>query len=416
MRSAQGSRWLITNVRFVGVVPVSDDLRVPTHSPERKDPKPTMTRSSGHPEDPCVLVVEPDAVAAQRMAAALDGDQRGTDQPARRVRDACRRSSRRNTPCVVLGSLGELFEHDLADVELVICSVDLPDGTGLNALDFLRRHCPHVPVMLVGTPQDGAMAVEAIRGGAVDFITMTGHDLIALPLAVEKCLAHQRVKQENERLQRDLGDSLTELAVKNHQLQALVRQLEATARTDDLTGLPNRRSLNELLGCAWRQAVRNNRPLAFMMIDLDDFKLVNDRNGHLRGDEMLRELAKIIRTNCRQVDVPARYGGDEFCVLMPESEAHDVAHVARRILGAWNRVNASRPSGEPRRGISIGVAQIDSRRPTNSEELIRHADEALYAAKAAGKGCIMVRSGDRIHAVESPAREIKVGRNTSVAW
>ncbi len=375
-----------------------------------------MTRASGNPDHPYVLVIEPDAGAAQRMVTALDGDERRTDQPARRVQDACPRPSRRNTPCVVIGSLGELFGYDLAGVELIICSVYLPDGTGLNALDFLQRRCPHVPVMLVGTPEDAAMAVDAIRAGAVDFLTLTGHELLALPLAVEKCLAHQRVKQENERLQRDLGGSLTELAVKNHQLQALVRQLEATARTDDLTGLCNRRSLNELLDRSWRQAVRNNRPLAFMMIDLDDFKTVNDCNGHLRGDEVLRELARIIRTNCRQVDVPARYGGDEFCVLMPESEAHDVAHVARRILGEWTRVNDSRPSGEPRMGISIGVAQIDGSRPTSSEELIRHADEALYAAKAAGKGRIMVRSGDRIHPVESPPSEIKVARNTGVAW
>ncbi len=125
---------------------------------------------------------------------------------------------------------------------------------------------------------------------------------------------------------------------------------------------------------------------------------------------------RLLRTACRQVDVPARYGGDEFCVLMPESKAHDVAHVARRILAEWNRVNVSRPSGELRMGISIGVAQIDSSHPTSSEELIRHADEALYAAKAAGKGRIMVRSGDGIHAVESPPSEIKIGRNSGVAW
>ncbi len=375
-----------------------------------------MTRASGNPDRPYVLLIEPDAAVAQQMVVVLDGDERRTDQPARRAQDAYPRPGGRTTPCVVIASLGELIEHDLDDVELIICSAYLPDGTGLNVLDFLRRRCPRVPVMLVGTPEDASMAVDAIRAGAVDFLTMTGHDLLALPLAVEKCLAHQRIKQENERLQRDLGGSLTELAVKNHQLQALVRQLEATARTDDLTGLCNRRSLNELLDRAWRQAVRSNRPLAFMMIDLDDFKTVNDCHGHLRGDEMLRELGRIIRANCRQVDVPARYGGDEFCVLMPDSEAYDVAHVARRILGEWNRVNASRPSGAPCMGISIGVAQIDSSRPASSEELIRHADEALYAAKAAGKGRIMVHSGDGIHPVESPPSDIKVGRNTGVAW
>lgn len=375
-----------------------------------------MTRDPRNPVRRHVLIVEPDHVAAQRMVAALDGDNPEADQPSRRAADNRPRPSRRYTPCVVIGTLDELLRHEMEPVELVICSVYLPDGTGLNALDFLRRRCSHIPVMLVGGPEDAAVAVEAIRAGAVDFLTMTGHDLLTLPLAVEKCLAHQRVKQENERLQRDLGDSLTELAVKNHQLQALVRQLEATARTDDLTGLCNRRSLNELLERAWQQAVRSNRPLAFMMLDVDDFKNINDCNGHLRGDEVLRQLGRIIQSNCRQVDVPARYGGDEFCVLMPESAAHDVTNVARRILNEWNRANAARPAGEPRMGISIGVSQIDCSRPTSSEELIRHADEALYAAKASGKGCIMVRGRNGVHAVEARPSEVKVGGNTAVAW
>jgi diguanylate cyclase (GGDEF)-like protein len=236
----------------------------------------------------------------------------------------------------------------------------------------------------------------------VDFLTATS-DLFALPLIVEKCLAHQRVKAENERLQRDLSDSLTELSIKNHQLQALVRQLEATARTDDLTGLCNRRSLNELLERAWKQAVRSSRPLAFMMIDLDDFKAVNDTQGHQRGDEILREAGRIIRSNCRQVDVPARYGGDEFCVLMPESEAEEVVQVARRVLRQWELANKAKAPGEPRLGMSIGVAQIDESDPKSSEELIHHADEALYAAKAAGKGRIMRRDLNGIRAVPTSA-------------
>ena len=233
-----------------------------------------------------------------------------------------------------------------------------------------------------------------------DFLTTTGHDLHALPLAVEKCLAHQRVRHENERLHRDLSSSLTELAVKNQQLQALVRQLEATARTDDLTGLCNRRSLNEMLERTWQQAVRSNRPLAFMMIDLDDFKLINDRMGHLRGDEVLRETGKIIQVNCRQVDVPARYGGDEFCVLMPESEAREAVAVAQRILKECNRSNRTKPDEEPPTCMSIGVAQIDQSRPINSEELIKHADEALYAAKGAGKGCIMARGREGVTPIQ----------------
>ena len=371
------------------------------------------------PEDPAslyVLVIEPDLTTAQRMVAALGGDDSSAGHPLRRSRRPPRLPGRRYTRCVVIGSLADLFELDLADVQLVICSVHLPDGTGLNALDYLGRCHSHLPVMLVGTSDDVAVAVQAIRAGAVDFLTTASHDLLALPLAVEKCLAHQRVKQENERLQSDLGDSLTELAVKNHQLQALVRQLEATARTDDLTGLFNRRWLNELLDRAWQQAVRNDRPLAFMMIDLDDFKTVNDRKGHLRGDEVLREAGRIIKANCRQIDVPARYGGDEFCVLMSESKSHEAVQVAWRILREWSQINAARLPGEPRIAMSIGVAQIDASRPVNSEELIRHADEALYAAKASGKGCIMVRDGNGIRPAETPGGDVMMRRGIAVRW
>lgn len=365
-----------------------------------------MIRPSDSSTPPYVLIIEPDHSTAQRMVAVLGADEPGTERPSRRSDDTSPCPSRPVTQCVVIGSLSELFEQDLGAAQLVICSVYLPDGTGLNVLDFLRGRFPQLPVILVGSPEDAAVAVEAIRAGAVDFLTATS-DLFALPLIVEKCLAHQRVKAENERLQRDLSESLTELAIKNHQLQALVRQLEATARTDDLTGLCNRRSLNELLERAWKQAVRNARPLAFMMIDLDDFKAVNDKYGHQRGDEILREAARIIRANCRQVDMPARYGGDEFCVLMPESEAAEVGQVARRVLHQWELANKAKAPGEPRLGMSIGVAQIDASGSQSSEELFRHADEALYAAKAAGKGRIMRRDRNGIRAVTTSTGEVR---------
>ena len=372
---------------------------------------PIIDRAAEQPAPPFVLIVEPDRTTARRMMTALGGDCAAT----RRAADG-NGEGRQFGAIVIIESLRELFDQDLEWAELVICAVELPDGTGLNALDYLRGHCPHVPVILMGSSDDAAVAVEAIRAGALDFLTSTGHDMHALPLTVEKCLTLQRVKHENERLQRDLGNSLTELAVKNQQLQALVRQLEATVRTDDLTGLCNRRSLNEMLERAWQQAARNNRPLAFLMLDLDDFKTVNDRFGHLRGDEVLRETGKIIQANCRQVDVPARYGGDEFCVLMPESEAHEVVRVAVRILRECEVANRSKPEGEPRIGMSIGVAQINQSRPVNTEELIRHADEALYAAKASGKGRIMVRGHEGVAPVPTSNGDPSASPRRAIAW
>ncbi len=361
-----------------------------------------------------MLVIEPDGTNARRMVAAM-ANRSSSGAPQRRAADR-RRAARDQANCRVVASLRELFDQDLTGVELVICSASLPDGTGLNALDYLRGRAAQLPVILVGSPEDASLAVEAIRAGAVDYLTSSALDLQALPLAVEKCLAQQRVKLENERLQRDLSDSLAELAVKNQQLQALVRQLETTARTDDLTGLCNRRSLNDVLARLWQQSARGARALAVMMIDLDEFKHVNDRLGHLRGDQVLRQAARIIQGNCRQVDVAARFGGDEFCVLMPECDAGEAVQVARRLLRECERASDGRSPGEPRVSMSVGVAAARLSRPADPQELLRHADEALYAAKAAGKGRIMLRGPEAVTPAEAQAGTVEVGSSAGVAW
>ena len=198
--------------------------------------------------------------------------------------------------------------------------------------------------------------------------------------------------------------SLAELARKNRQLQDANRKLEAMARTDDLTGLYNRRYFGEQLDRAWAQAVRNDRPLAFMMIDLDRLKETNDRFGHQRGDEVLRRAARVIEANCRQVDVTARYGGDEFCVLMPHTDVQEAVRVAERILHEYESANGVKSKNEPRLGMSIGIAHIDLSRPANAEQLIRHADEAMYAAKSDAASRAVLRDADGVYAPSSGER------------
>lgn len=302
--------------------------------------------------------------------------------------------------CVLLGSMAALRLADLRHADVVLASVSLPDGTGLDALAHVREHRPELPVILRGWPADAALAVEAIRGGALDFMLTTGEELRALPLLIEKCLTHHRMKLENERLQRVLGRSLADLGLRNRQLKAVIRQLEMMARTDELTGLCNRRWLDLMLERIWTEANRNDTPLAFMMIDLDGFKNLNDRMGHQRGDDLLKLTGRIIDANCRQADVAGRYGGDEFAIVMPHTRAHEAVQVAGRILEEFDRLIASLPEQHPSVGVSIGISHVDLSRPGSADQLVHHADEAMYAAKSAGRQRLMVR--DRA-GITSPA-------------
>jgi diguanylate cyclase (GGDEF)-like protein len=157
------------------------------------------------------------------------------------------------------------------------------------------------------------------------------------------------------------------------------------ADRDPLTGFFNHRYLHERMGEEVVRAQRNKQPLSVMMLDLDDFKLVNDTFGHLFGDRVLTWAAELIRATLRASDVPARYGGDEFAVILPETGAEEATHAVQRILDALR----DQPFVGEQRGpvpiaASIGTATFpgDGRTAT---ELIAAADRALYQVKRDGR-------------------------------
>ncbi|HKG26982.1 MAG TPA: diguanylate cyclase [Thermomicrobiales bacterium] len=169
------------------------------------------------------------------------------------------------------------------------------------------------------------------------------------------------------------------LAIERAQLHAA---LEARARTDGLTGLLNRGATEETLDAELTRARRTGLPLAILLIDLDGFKHVNDRRGHLVGDRVLQEVAGILRTSVRDGDSVGRYGGDEFLVLLPDADEFGARVVADRILAATKaaRVPADTPESWVSIHLSIGRAVYPHAGSTH-EELIATADEAMYATK-----------------------------------
>jgi diguanylate cyclase len=165
------------------------------------------------------------------------------------------------------------------------------------------------------------------------------------------------------------------------QVGALYREVGRLARTDSLTGVPNRRAWDEELPRELARAARSGQPVCVALLDLDHFKRYNDRHGHQAGDRLLKEAAAAWQAAVRKTDLVARYGGEEFAILLPDCGLDDAVEIAARLRTA-----------QPEGTCSLGVAQWDGREDVTA--LVARADRALYAAKEAGR--------DRVHA-DAPA-------------
>lgn len=189
-----------------------------------------------------------------------------------------------------------------------------------------------------------------------------------------------------------LAQKHAEITLLNTELEERVqqrtRQLRDLAARDPLTGLYNRRHFGEVVQSQFAAARRYGQNLSCMMIDMDDFKGVNDRLGHQCGDELLIMLGIAITTELRRCDIAARYGGDEFIILLPGTDVDEAATLAQRMLGKLRRAVAE----QVRAGavsFSAGVAGINDPGVETAEDLVRMADRAMYEAKSSGKSRIV---------------------------
>src|SRR3954463_7320424 len=185
----------------------------------------------------------------------------------------------------------------------------------------------------------------------------------------------------NTQLQQRLEQAEKQLAAQAVELKAH----ESEARTDSLTGLANRRAFDDELKRRFGEWQRKGTPCTLVLMDIDFFKKFNDTHGHQVGDEVLRQFAKVLAKQSREMDVPCRYGGEEFAVILPDTDSQNACKVAERIRAA---IEASRTQCEGKSlkvtcslGVSSFLADDDVPR------LIRRADDALYTSKKAGRNC-----------------------------
>jgi diguanylate cyclase (GGDEF)-like protein len=179
--------------------------------------------------------------------------------------------------------------------------------------------------------------------------------------------------------------ALIELRANEKTLSATVRELELLATTDELTGLHNRRSLLHRLKFETARAKRFRSPLSAVMIDLDRFKQINDEYGHAVGDQVLANVGRLLRESVRVIDVPGRYGGEELCVILPNTPVEGALKFAETLRAKVEAQLHYAGARQVEVTASIGVGSFDHMEIADAESLLRQADAALYRAKHAGR-------------------------------
>jgi diguanylate cyclase (GGDEF)-like protein len=267
--------------------------------------------------------------------------------------------------------------------DLLLLDVEMPDLGGVEVCRIVKANPGEggfgfVPIILMTARRGGK--VEGLELGADDYL-IKPFDMLELSARVKSML---RLKV----LQDALVDRNKELDRVNRELEHKRAELLELSRTDGLTGLYNRRHFEERLEAEFSRAQRYRAPLSCLLLDIDHFKKVNDTHGHPVGDLVLREVAQVARRMLRDVDVIARYGGEELIALLPETGQEDAAQVAERIRAsvAALRLTGQAQAGAPVRvTCSIGLATYPAEAIDSGEALVQVADQCLYSAKNGGR-------------------------------
>ncbi len=286
-------------------------------------------------------------------------------------------------------SMAAALGQNLGNFTLILTDYNLADGCGMDLLDEITRRCD-TPVIMVTGENVGKIAAEAIRKGATDYVVKLGDYLYTIPLVIEKNVTVAKVKKENQLLKEQVERTLLELQFKNGQLEESLRRVEQMAATDPLTQLYNRRHFGKVLDQLFSEAQRFDTDLSCVMIDLDGYKQLNDAHGHQLGDSLLVAAGKVISANLRKMDIAARYGGDEFVLLLPKAQTNEAAVVVQRIREEYFGASASILRRDSGVRMSVGIASVKASGSVSADQLVASADTALYRAKEAGRDRIAI--------------------------
>jgi diguanylate cyclase (GGDEF)-like protein len=246
--------------------------------------------------------------------------------------------------------------YKAGNYDLVIIDLNIPGKSGLEVIREIRTFDEDLQALIISGVASMDVAIDALREGVYDFLKKPLDSLVVLEMAVKRALHDVMQKQLNKNL---------------------MEELHLLSTTDPLTGLYNRRNLITELSEGIERAQQDKNTLFLVMFDVDQFKMINDQNGHLVGDQVLTRISDIFKSVLRKTDKAFRYGGDEFLIIMEDTSPEVIEQVCARINAEVEKIEVKHGHVS----MSMGVVQWEA--AFNSfEELLVHADKAMYNAKA----------------------------------
>ena len=267
-------------------------------------------------------------------------------------------------------------ELEVALPDLILLDVFMPKVSGFELLRELRSSpkTATVPVILISALSDTKHIVEGLELGANDYVTKP----IVMPILTARMEALLRSSELVRRL-----EVQTEL-------------LSKLAAFDDLTGVYNRRSMFHHLEAELSRCRRYGRSITVLMVDIDHFKRVNDEHGHLIGDQALRFVATTLQNELRSMDFLCRYGGEEFCAILPETNRPGAARAGERLRSAIERTGFKQDRVRLPLTVSVGASSWTANEGNAIPDLLQRADGALLEAKRSGRNKVQLASDDLV--------------------
>jgi two-component system, cell cycle response regulator len=272
--------------------------------------------------------------------------------------------------------------------DLILLDVMMPEVSGIEVARRIKANkaLPFIPIIMQTALDSTEAKVEGLEAGADDYITK--------PIDFAELKARLRSMLRIKRLQEALEEREKELLEVNERLRHM-------SQTDGLTGLDNRRHLNDRLEEMFQHAQRLAEPFSCVMCDLDHFKSVNDTYGHQAGDDVLKQLALILTDEAREIDRVGRYGGEEFMLLLPGTVLDAAMTFAERVRKRIEGNTFTFHGGTISRTASFGVSGWPHPKIKECDSLVRAADDALYVAKETGRNRVVRFDGPEFNAHQS---------------